>query len=386
MKALLLSEIFPPTVGGSGAWFREIYGRLSSTEVALLVGQHESAATYDRTHDLDLARAPLSSTSWSLLDVAGLTYYVRSLLRLREQEKASGASIVHCGRVMPEGVIALMNFALSRTPYICFVHGEDIALANESRESKAVVKRVLRHADGLICNSENSASLLSRDWGIFGDRVKVMHPGIDTTRFSPAKCRSDLRDSLGWCGRKVILTVSRLEQRKGHSRLIESLPAVLESEPSTLYVIVGDGGERSRLEGKVERLGLQDAVQFRGECDDDEALNCYRGCDLFCLPNRTVGSSIEGFGIVLLEAQACGSPVIAGDSGGTRETMLVGTTGLIVDCTTTEPLTKALIDLLGDDALRMQMGQAARQYMRDQFDWDARSRMARSVFNEFLGS
>ena len=94
-----------------------------------------------------------------------------------------------------------------------------------------------------------------------------------------------------------------------------------------------DGPERSRLEALVDELGLRDHVLLHGELHSDDLLRAYQQCDLFALPNRTVNGDTEGFGIVLLEAQACGKPVIAGNSGGTADAVNSPESGLILDCT-----------------------------------------------------
>jgi phosphatidylinositol alpha-1,6-mannosyltransferase len=125
---------------------------------------------------------------------------------------------------------------------------------------------------------------------------------------------------------------------------------------------------------------LAQYVQFLGETIDDDLIRCYQQCDLFVLPNREVNGDIEGFGMVLVEAQACGRPVVAGDSGGTAETMRVGETGHIVCCNDTHALAKIVSELLIDDQRRARMGQAARAWAVSQFDWDALAKRADELF------
>ena len=109
--------------------------------------------------------------------------------------------------------------------------------------------------------------------------------------------------------------------------MIRALRQIRQSIPDVLYSIVGDGKERQRLEVLAPTKELRDHVQFRGEASDAEMIECYQQCDLFALPNREVAGEFEGFGMVLLEAQACGKPVLAGTSGGTSETMRIPETG-----------------------------------------------------------
>jgi phosphatidylinositol alpha-1,6-mannosyltransferase len=207
-----------------------------------------------------------------------------------------------------------------------------------------------------------------------------MTPGVDTTQFVSATPDDQQRRQLGWLGRKVILTVGRLQLRKGQDMMIRALPIVRRAVPDVLYAIVGEGEEKRRLQELAAQHGVQDCVQFRGEPKDDELVRCYQQCDLFVLPNRQVGQDIEGFGIVLLEAQACGRPVVAGASGGTAETLRDPETGRVVCCDYPEPLADAVVELLNDPALRAHMGQAARAWAVENFDWVPLSRRASILF------
>jgi phosphatidylinositol alpha-1,6-mannosyltransferase len=189
-----------------------------------------------------------------------------------------------------------------------------------------------------------------------------------------------MREQLGWGGRPVVLTVGRLQKRKGHDMLIQALPAVRRRIPDVLYAIVGAGEERAALEKLVHKQKVDRHVQFLGEVDDAGLIRCYQQCDLFTLPNRREGSDIEGFGMVLLEAQACGRPVLAGDSGGTAETMRVPQTGRIVACDRPEPLAEMLIELLRQPDELNRMGEAGRRWVVEQFDWEALTRQAERLF------
>src|SRR4029453_2663396 len=126
-----------------------------------------------------------------------------------------------------------------------------------------------------------------------------------------------VRKELGRTGRQVVLTVGALQKRKGQDMMIRALPAIRRRCPDVLYAMIGEGWERPYLDKLVADHGVGDLVQFRGTPTDDEMIRCYQQCDLFALPNRQVGWDLEGFGIVLIEAQACGKPVVAGTSGGT---------------------------------------------------------------------
>jgi phosphatidylinositol alpha-1,6-mannosyltransferase len=162
--------------------------------------------------------------------------------------------------------------------------------------------------------------------------------------------------------------------------MILALHAIRRTIPDVLYAIVGDGERQEFLQSLVEKENLTEHVQFLGELSDERLLHCYQQCDLFVLPNRQVGNDIEGFGIVLLEAQACGKAVVAGDSGGTAETLRNFGTGRIVSCDSPDQLAAVVVELMNNASLRAQMGQAGRKWVTDHFDWTVVAGRAEELF------
>jgi phosphatidylinositol alpha-1,6-mannosyltransferase len=380
MTTLLISEIFPPKTGGSGRWFWEMYRRLPREEFVFAAGEDPKQEEFDRTHFLRVERVPLSLSSWGLKSFAGLKGYwnaVRSLLRIVRQD---GITQIHCGRCLPEGLMALAIKWRTGIPFLCYCHGEEMKYASSSRELKFLARKVLKNADFVIANSRNTESILLHDWGLPSNRVSVVNPGVDTEQFVPAPRDPAVREQLGWGDRRVILTVGRLQKRKGHDTMIRALQMIREQIPDALYAIVGDGEERQSLESLVRELGLSDHVRFMGEIVDRALIQCYQQCDLFVLPNRQVGQDIEGFGMVLVEAQACGKPVIAGASGGTAETMKIPDTGQVVDCTKPDELSAAIVQRLADRQQMDRMGECARNWAVSSFDWWSIANQASQLF------
>lgn len=385
MSLLLITEVFPPRTGGSGRWFREVYGRLPRDRVVVMAGECPGQGAFDDADGPRVVRAPLSLPSWGLMHPASLRGYAGLLARLIRTARAEGATAVHCGRCLPEGLMALALKALGGPPYACYVHGEEIPIVAASRELAWLARRVFRDAEVVVANSRNTRRVLHERLGVPPGRVVVLHPGVDTGLFRPAPRRADVRERLGWGDRPVVLTVGRLQERKGHDRMIRALRAVREAIPDVLYAILGDGAERDRLAALAAREGVEAHVQFLGERDDETLVRCYQQCDLFALPNREAGGDFEGFGMVLVEAQACGRPVLAGDSGGTAETMSIPETGLVVPCDDPGPLAAAVVDLLSDRARLDRMGEAAREWAVGQFDWDSLVREWMRIFPAPIG-
>lgn len=385
MRTLVISEIFPPKVGGSGRWFWEIYTRMERDRYMFAAGADPLAAGFDQTHSFTCLRWPLSFPgSWGVTSLPSLRKYVRLLQLLRSVVTTYGITSIHCGRGLPEGLLAYCVWKLFKVPYLCYVHGEEIPAYAASREYSFLARLVYQNARRVIVNSENTHRSFSAFTGI-ENSVRVMQPGYDAGFFSPCAINSQFREKHGWTGRKVVLTVGRLQRRKGHDHVIMALQRIREQVPDVLYVIVGDGEEREFLENLVAEFQLRSYVQFMGKVDDATMLSCYQQSDLFVLANRDVDGDFEGFGMVLVEAQACGKPVIAGLSGGTAETLQPGETGILVDAAYPELIAGAVVTLLQDDPLRNAMGVHAAEWVSSHFEWGNLVVQAKGIFME-LGS
>ncbi|MFL5244262.1 MAG: glycosyltransferase family 4 protein [Gemmataceae bacterium] len=380
-KVLLITEVFPPKTGGSGRWFWEIYRRLPREDFVIAAGQDPRQGEFDATHDLHLMRLPLSFTTWGIASISGLRQYIRTAWSIRRIVTSNRTTMLHCGKCLPEGLLAWILHRFTGLPYLCYVHGEELNLASGSRELAWLTRRVLRGAHIVIANSRNTIGILKENWGLSEESVRLLHPGVDTDWFVPAEPSEQARKALGWSNRTVLLTVGRLQKRKGHDHLIMALKCIKESISDVLYGIVGDGAEMDYLKDLTQRHNVDNYVQFLGELNDEALKRCYQQCDLFVLPNRQVGQDIEGFGMVLLEAQACGKPVVAGTSGGTVETMDIPNTGLVVDCEDPETLAKAIISLLQDGNRLHEMAMAARPWTVKRFDWKTLAIRASELFS-----
>ena len=378
-KTLLLTENFPPKEGGSGRWFWELYSRLPNDKVLIVANDTPEGREFDKTHELDIVRIELESTEWGLASTKGLGFYWETIRKVLKLVKEHGIEEVHCGRVIPEGVIARALKLLAGARYNCFVHGEDVETAATSREHSLLVKNVCKNASMLICNSENTANIVRKLGFDSGSKCEVLHPGVDTSRFEVAAPDTSFRQQMGWSGKRVLLTVGRLQRRKGQDFLIKSMPALLKEFPDLFYAVVGRGECYDELISLVDQHKLHDNVCVYPDMDDEALIKCYQQCDIFILPNRTIDNDIEGFGMVLVEAQVCGKPVIAGDSGGTRETMNIGKTGHIIDCSSTENLLNGLSPILRNREIVDGEVDIA-DYAKNRFNWDQHVAKAKRLF------
>ena len=380
MSILLLTQVFPPRTGGSGRWLWELYSRLENMNVHVIASDAPGSAEFDRRAAMPIFRMGLEFPSWGLAPWGGGTYYYRRLLEIRRLVARIRPDAVHCGKCLPEGLLATLLKMQTGIPFVVYAHGEELMLAATSRELKVLTRYVLRSATTVVANSAHTQHLLTTAWRVPSAKVVIMHPGVDTSRFVPAASNPEIRRRLGWTDRRVVLTVGTLQKRKGQDMMIRALPAIRARCPDILYSMMGQGWERPYLENLVAECRVGDLVQFRGTPSDDELVECYQQCDVFALPNRQVGWDLEGFGIVCLEAQACGKPVVAGASGGAPETIKVSETGELVSSDTPEMLATVMVRLLQDAERRAVMGARGRRWVEERFDWQILSRQAMTLF------
>lgn len=206
---------------------------------------------------------------------------------------------------------------------------------------KLFVRSALRRVDRVIAISDFTLNRFLRWSSTPSERCSVLPCCVDMERFTPGPRPEYLRKRLGLGDRRVILTVARLasaERHKGIDEMLEVLPAIRRELHDAVYVIAGEGADRERLEAKARALGMQDHVVFAGFVPEQEKADLYRVAHAFAMPGRG-----EGFGIVYLEALACGIPVVASSVDASREAVLNGQLGAVVDPTDAAALAAAVI-------------------------------------------
>lgn len=236
----------------------------------------------------------------------------------------------------------------------------------------------LNRMDRVICVSEKQAEKV-RAAGVAEFKVRVIRNAAraDAFRAPDPVMRRHMESLFPRSGSKIVLMAGRLSPDKGFHILIDAIPAVLTNAPEARFIICGDGVQRPELERQVGSLGLKDLVVFAGFRNDLDAW--MPNADLFVLPSFT-----EGLPNVLLEAHACGVPVVATAVGGTPELVVDGKTGLLVPPGDAAALSAGMVALLCDDSRRIQMGQAARARVREQFTFDVQARGYLDLFDELL--
>ena len=357
MGCLLVTNDFPPKIGGIQSYLYELWRRLPDTTV--LTTPHEGAAAFDAAQPFRVERV----RERVLLPRPGLAARIDALAR------EVGAATIFVDPMLPLGMVGR---SLRAAPHVVIAHGAEITLPGRVPGPNLAARSVLRSADGVVAAGEYPAREVVHAAGR-PVRGVVVPPGVDVERFHPiddaARVAARRRFRLD-PDRPLVLGASRLVPRKGFDVVID---AVAGLEASVQLVIAGTGRDRSRLEARVRRRGLGGRVRFLGRVPDADLPALYASADVFAMAcrDRWLGLEAEGFGIVFLEAAASGVAAIAGRSGGSHEAVVDGGTGLVVDPRSVTDVRRALLRLLGDAATRARFGAAARERAVTDFSYEA---------------
>jgi len=358
MAHLLVTNDFPPKVGGIQSYLYELFRRLPPDELTVLTTPHPGAAEFDRRQEFRIERW----TSPVLLPTPALAREVRWL------SAASGAGLVLIDPALPLGLLGRQL----DLPYGVILHGAEVAVPGRLPVSRRLLRSVLSGASLAIAAGGYPAAEAARASGRGMPPFVIVPPGVDFERFHPlaAEERVVVRRRLGLpTDGRLVVSVSRLVPRKGMDVLIEAVGQLSARRPDLTLVIGGAGRDRKRLQSGARRSGAE--VRFLGRVPDDELPMLDGAADVWamCCRNRWLGLEQEGFGIVFLEAAAAGVAQLAGRSGGADEAVVDGRTGLVVDHPRDiAAVAGALARLLDDPALRERLGAEARRRVVAEFD------------------
>ena len=226
----------------------------------------------------------------------------------------------------------------------------------------------MRRADWILSNSDHTRETLINLLGVKPERIVVAYPTVDENRFRPGLPADDLRDCIGLAeNSKFILSVGRLQRRKGFDNVVRVLPELVDRGVDVHYALIGIGDDVDYLEGLARDLGISDRVHLLGHVSYEDLPRWYNACDVFAMPNRDINGDTEGFGLVFLEAAASGKPVVAGQAGGTGSAVVDGVTGLRIDGESIDAIANSLQRLLCDPREAAALGDNARQRVLDNF-------------------
>ena len=261
--------------------------------------------------------------------------------------------VIHAHYLFPTGFLALPFALLTKTPLVLTAHGGDIRLGKKA-PFKLLTRMTIRLAAKVIAVSEALAEEIKNSFSVPADKVMVASCGVDRKLFYP-RDRAECRAKLGIpVEKKVILFVGNLVAVKGVSSLLAAVARVAEAEPLVALILVGEGPLREELIAQAERLGIAERCQWWQPVKHEKIPEMMSAADILVLPSQH-----EGFGLVALEAHACGLPVVAANVGGLPEIVADHRTGFLVEPGDVDGLLAGIKKLLAAEELRRSMGEAA---------------------------
>ncbi len=376
-RCVLVSSHFPPLRGGAGVVYDQICRHLAGRVTALSAKRDyatnlpiTAAAEFDAQAPYPIVRVALlrpPDRAWrsrlaSRLAVLAvdLPILIRTLAATLWVSRRSRARIVCIGDLISLGWMVWPLRYLFRLRVMFYIHGEEISVGSAGLFFR-LRRSSLGRAHAIVTVSAFTRDLLVTHQGVDPAKILALPNGVDLDRFGPGPVDRATIEGFGAADRRVILGVGRLIERKGFDTLIDAMPAVLARVPEACCLIVGEGPLHADLERRVRAANLSGRVRLLGPLGDQGLLAVYRCAEIFAMPNRTTaGGDTEGFGLVFLEANACGKPVVAGRAGGAIEAVADGGNGLLVDGASHQEVAAALIRLLTDAALYARLSAGAR--------------------------
>jgi len=369
MKHLLVTNDFPPKIGGIQSLLWEWWRRLPSDRFAVLTSPYEGTGQFDSAQPYLIRRTRepvLLPHPWMVREIEAMAAEV-------------GAELVVLDPAIPLGLVG----PSLDLPYDVVLHGAEVTVPGRLPGTKQALGNVLRRARHVVSAGEYAAREAERAAGR-SLPVTVVPPGVDVERFHPLDetARKAARGRFGLPeDSELLVSISRLVPRKGFDVAIRAAALLAPSRPDLLLAISGGGRDERRLQALATELHAP--VRFLGRVRNDELPDLYACADVFTMACRTRwgGLEQEGFGIVFVEAAACGVPQVAGDSGGAAEAVDDGITGIVVR-RPEDPraVAAAFEELLDDPARRVEMGHASRRRAEALFSYDVLAeRLGRSL-------
>lgn len=361
MKLLLLTLDFPPETGGIQTLLYELCQNFHKFEPIVIAPRKGEEEKFDVSQPFKIYRVGLFSCSNSR--IAKLLFLLLMLIKAFTISLSERIDVVLCSHIKV-GMMALVLRYLHSKPYVIYTHAMELVNKNP------LAGFFLQKADRVIAVSKYTKHLVTT-FGVPVSQITKINHGMNPKVKRDLEVNS-IKRSYQLTGKKIFLSVSRLEELyKGHDSLIKSLPLIKAKVPETHCVIVGEGWLKPYYQKLAENLGVIDDISFVGRVPDKELRKWYERCDVFVMVSRdsAIDGGAEGFGIVYLEANAYGKPVVGGRAGGVPDAIINNVTGLLVNPENEMEIAEAIVRLLTSPKLAKKLGEQGRKRVSRDLNW-----------------
>jgi len=395
-KCLIVTTHYMPLIGGAQAVYDALSAAMPDRFAVLTASSdYSTGEEVDGWQDFD-ATAPYPIRRIAamrpplLAGRAGLVAKLTSRLRARSirknvlqatlEELDSGVYGAVCiGALDALGWLVPELRAQADIPVFIYAHGEEISQKPYNARADQARRAALQSADGIVAVSSFTATMVSEKYDVPAENIQAVTNGVDLARFSERPAEN-VRQHFGLDLGPLVFSLGRLVERKGIDRLIEAWPRIKAAVPQATLAIAGTGPLEDALQAAAERQDGHSSIKFLGRVGGDLLPSLYASADLFAMPNRTMpDGDTEGFGLVFLEAAACGTPSVGGRAGGAVDAVQHNETGVLVDGTDVSAIAFAVTEMLTDEVKRKAMGQAAMEFAQTQ-GWPVKAGEVLSFF------
>lgn len=301
----------------------------------------------------------------------------RKVKDLIEKEKIS---LIHAHWIIPQGLMGILLKKKYKLPLIVTIHGSDL-FAFKNKFFRRIQKIVVENADMVTINSRTAEKELLSRFPEIKNKVTLIPMGIDTTIFRPKKVKNKFKE---YKNDKIILFVGRLNEQKGAEYLIKAMPHVVSQVANAKLLVIGEGNYGIYLEKLANQLRLGNSIKFLGPKNQHEVADYCNLAEVLVLPSVTTKLGTEAFGIVLIEAMACGTCVIGSSSGGIKDIIKDNVNGLIFQERNSKELADKITRMLNDDKLRKKLSKNGLAYARQNYDWRIISKKFLKLYEQLL--
>jgi len=293
-------------------------------------------------------------------------FVIAELISAMKIIRKESIDIINSHWLLPQGIVGAVCKKIFNVKHVATVHGSDINLIAKSGVLEILFKFIAQNTDQIIANSNFTKQKILDINNELEPKIQIIPMGIDLTKMNEFQTNNPKKiiDA-----EYVILTVGRLIPLKGVNYLIQAMNHVVVRYPTAKLIICGEGSEKSNLIDLVSRLNLKENILFTGHIPNDFIIHYYHCADVFVLPSIRVDGFEEGLGVVLLEAMACGIPVIGSNSGGICSIINDGYNGFLAKEKSPEDIAEKIIILLSDESIHEKFRHNGLETVKN-YSWD----------------
>lgn len=373
MNILIVSYDYRPRLGGVATCSYQLAKALNQIEginIHLLTGKTEGDLLFDQAQDFKVTRAELPKSAFKAI--------IPIYKEIKRITRSSKIDLIINMLWMPSGISSLLFSIFNSTPYYIFAHGVEVL------ESKSTLKKRIRgylsplknlaykKATKVFCVSHFTAQLINKICHVKKEKIQVVYNGVDSNYFVKKQKNTTLSKQYNLKDEVIFTTITRLDDYKGVDNAIKAFSKLREEYPNFKYLVGGIGQEEHRLKSLIKDHNLDNHIIMCGKIPEDDIVDFYNLSDVFILLSRNnyQAPNVEGFGLVFLEAAACGVPSLAGKSGGISDAVLHEETGLLVDPENIQEIASSLRKFITNTNYTKKLSEGAYIHSKENMSWD----------------